>query len=157
MQYHHFCSKRYNEPTLNRGEVIDITIENSISISAVSEWKVSSVVSILNHKWICFNVDLGKNKKNKPIRNARRTNWEIFKAKLVVFRHNKSGTVHSFMQIVKSVNELGKNLTRKTHVHYQKLLIVESWNKNVTTITKKSWKQIQKHETSRRLASCTRC
>ena len=48
----------------------------------------------------------------KTVRNARRTNWESFKAKLVVLRRNKSGKVHNFMQIKESVNELEKDLTR---------------------------------------------
>ena len=51
--------------TLNRSEVIYITIANGISISAGSEWKVSSEVSMSDHKRIRFNVDLDKKKMKK--------------------------------------------------------------------------------------------
>ena len=76
-----YIANKSNKPTFvtsNRSEVIDITIANGISISAVSEWKVSSEVPMSDHKWIYFNVDLDKKKMKKTVRNARRTNWESF-------------------------------------------------------------------------------
>ncbi|KAJ8910213.1 hypothetical protein NQ315_014504 [Exocentrus adspersus] len=93
--------------TRNRQEVIDITISNSWSSHLVTNWRVSSEVSMSDHRHILFNLETGTVPVEREYRNPKLTVWSTYKD---ILSRNVGPPVrpHTIPQIESSV----KNLTK---------------------------------------------
>jgi hypothetical protein len=75
---------RGNRPTfvtINRQEVIDITIATFYAGNLIKDWHVTEEVSCSDHRYIRFTV-MGIDQTVKTYRNPRRADWESYKTDL---------------------------------------------------------------------------
>ncbi|KAJ8916394.1 hypothetical protein NQ315_014604 [Exocentrus adspersus] len=128
--------------TRNRQEVIDITISNSWSSHLVTNWRVSSEVSMSDHRHILFNLETGTVPEEREYRNPKLTVWSTYKDSL---SRNVGPPVrpHTIPQIESSV----KNLTKAVvHAYEQSCPVskvrsrhsVPWWNPELLTLRKKA-------------------
>lgn len=71
---------RGSEPTfitVNRREVLDLTLITKANCFRVTNWRVSEQASLSDHCWILFEVQFTI-EPHKSFRNIRRTNWKKF-------------------------------------------------------------------------------
>ncbi|KAJ8909966.1 hypothetical protein NQ315_005973 [Exocentrus adspersus] len=117
--------------TRNRQEVIDITSSNSWSSHLVTNWRVSSEVSMFDHRHILFNLETGTVPVEREYRNPKLTVWSTYKD---ILSRNVGPPVrpHTIPQIESSV----KNLTKAVvHAYEQscpvrKIPSREVWNQD---------------------------
>ncbi|KAJ8913284.1 hypothetical protein NQ315_010950 [Exocentrus adspersus] len=128
--------------TRNRQEVIDITISNSWSSHLVTNWHVSSEVSMSDHRHILFNLETGTVPEEREYRNPKLTVWSTYKD---ILSRNVGPPVrpHIIPQIESSV----KNLTKAVvHAYEQSCPVrkvrsrhsVPWWNPELLTLRKKA-------------------
>ncbi|KAJ8914241.1 hypothetical protein NQ315_003606 [Exocentrus adspersus] len=124
--------------TRNRQEVIDITISNSWSSHLVTNWRVSSEVSMSDHRHILFNLETGTVPVEREYRNPKLTVWSTYKD---ILSRNVGPPVrpHTIPQIESSV----KNLTKAVVHAYEQSCPV-----------RKLRYQAQKSGTGTRMLSC---
>ncbi|KAJ8915709.1 hypothetical protein NQ315_000643 [Exocentrus adspersus] len=126
----------------NRQEVIDITISNSWSSHLVTNWRVSSEVSMSDHRHILFNLETGTVPEEREYRNPKLTVWSTYKD---ILSRNVGPPVrpHTIPQIESSV----KNLTKAVvHAYEQSCPVrkvrsrhsVPWWNPELLTLRKKA-------------------
>ncbi|KAJ8909962.1 hypothetical protein NQ315_014913 [Exocentrus adspersus] len=110
--------------TRNRQEVIDITISNSWSSHLVTNWRVSSEVSMSDHRHILFNLETGTVPVEREYRNPKLTVWSTYKD---ILSRNVGPPVrpHTIPQIESSV----KNLTKAVVHAYEQSCPVRKRNK----------------------------
>ncbi|KAJ8913176.1 hypothetical protein NQ315_009013 [Exocentrus adspersus] len=112
--------------TRNRQEVIDITISNSWSSHLVTNWRVSSEVSMSDHRHILFNLETGTVPEEREYRNPKLTVWSTYKDSL---SRNVGPPVrpHTIPQIESSV----KNLTKAVvHAYEQSCPVRKDYHMN---------------------------
>ncbi|KAJ8910203.1 hypothetical protein NQ315_014374 [Exocentrus adspersus] len=135
--------------TRNRQEVIDITISNSWSSHLVTNWRVSSEVSMSDHRHILFNLETGTVPVEREYRNPKLTVWSTYKD---ILSRNVGPPVrpHTIPQIESSV----KNLTKAVvHAYEQSCPVrkvrsrhsVPWWNPELLTLRKKAHSQAALH------------
>ncbi|KAJ8914639.1 hypothetical protein NQ315_015377 [Exocentrus adspersus] len=128
--------------TRNRQEVIDITISNSWSSHLVTNWRVSSEVSMSDHRHILFNLETGAVPEEREYRHPKLTVWSTYKD---ILSRNVGPPVrpHTIPQIESSV----KNLTKAVvHAYEQSCPVrkvrsrhsVPWWNPELLTLRKKA-------------------
>ncbi|KAJ8911222.1 hypothetical protein NQ315_014934 [Exocentrus adspersus] len=112
--------------TRNRQEVIDITISNSWSSHLVTNWRVSSEVSMSDHRHILFNLETGTVPVEREYRNPKLTVWSTYKD---ILSRNVGPPVrpHTIPQIESSV----KNLTKAVVHAYEQSCPVRKWRGRV--------------------------
>lgn len=67
--------------TINRREVLDVTIGSYFWCGLITKWRVSPEISLSDHKIILFTLK-ASTLQQAPRRNPRSTNWETFDAKV---------------------------------------------------------------------------
>ncbi|KAJ8915355.1 hypothetical protein NQ315_008242 [Exocentrus adspersus] len=129
--------------TRNRQKMIDITISNSWSSHLVTNWRVSSEVSMSDHRHILFHLETGTVPEEREYRNPKLTVWSTYKD---ILSRNVGPPVrpHTIPQIKSSV----KNLTKAVvHAYYEQSCPVRKvrsrhsvpwWNPELLTLRKKS-------------------
>ena len=123
-----------------RKEVIDITLTTPDFVEKVKDWRVSSEINTSDHRMITYKLD-HKPAEQKPSRNPRSTNWDLYRSKLKdLMENHQEGPILSEEEL-ESENE---SLTGKIQKAYEESCPprkkperrVPWWNNNLTTLRK---------------------
>jgi hypothetical protein len=92
---------RGNRPTfvtINRQEVIDITIATFYAGNLIKEWHVTEEVSCSDHRYIRFTV-MGIDQTVKTYRNPRTADWESYKTDLSAGLRGMTDKISNFIEL----------------------------------------------------------
>ena len=140
-----------NEPTfvtVNRREVIDITLCNNICSEHIHNWKVSDEITLSDHKLIMFSV-LGPSRIITEGRNPRNTNWDSYISQLEGETSGLPGKLSSFSDIDMAVDKLQHAIIRSYHHNCaisrnSTRRIVPWWSKELSSLRSKCRKLFNK-------------
>ncbi|KAL1446330.1 hypothetical protein WDU94_005475 [Cyamophila willieti] len=131
--------------TINRTEVLDITLASQGILRSISDWRVlDEIISLSDHRYISFNINnnIGP---STTYRNPKKTNWELFtkvlKRKMgdmkVEFRNSAEldATAHDFQCAVANTMKLCCPETKRPNTKQPTW-----WNNNLEGLRKKTRK-----------------
>jgi hypothetical protein len=126
----------------NRKEVTDLTLGTNKTGNLVSKWHISDELSLLDHRYICFQI--GNIKINQvTFRDPRRTNWESYKDNLKVNMETISRRICMKRDTDQSVDQLQQAIIL-SHYHNCPTKTTRSprtalwWNKKLSGLTAKT-------------------